>query len=72
MDGQIQILQMNKKEQKLQLVDPDKIINGSANGGSGLYGIYISNDKGENWTFQCCGPQPAGVPDSININMMGY
>jgi len=54
---------------------PDKIValaTGSANGGSGLYGIYISNDKGENWTFQCCGPQPAGAPDSVNINMMGW
>ena len=54
---------------------PDKIValaTGSANGGSGLYGIYISNDKGENWTFQCCGPQPAGPPDSVNINMMGW
>ena len=37
-----------------------------------MYGIYISNDKGENWTFQCCGPQPAGPPDSVNINMMGW
>ena len=54
---------------------PDKIValaTGSANGGSGLYGIYISDDKGENWTFQCCGPQPAGPPDSVNINMMGW
>ena len=54
---------------------PDKIValaTGSANGGSGLYGIYISNDKGENWIFQCCGPQPAGPPDSVNINMMGW
>ena len=54
---------------------PNKIValaTGSANGGSGLYGIYISNDKGENWHFQCCGPQPAGPPDSININMMGW
>jgi photosystem II stability/assembly factor-like uncharacterized protein len=53
----------------------DKIValaTGSANGGSGLYGIYISDDKGENWTFQCCGPQPAGPPDSTNINMMGW
>jgi len=45
---------------------------GSANGGSGLYGIYISYDKGENWTFQCCGPQPAGAPSATNINMMGW
>ena len=55
--------------------EPDKVValaTGSANGGSGLYGIYISDDKGENWTFQCCGPQPAGPPDSVNINMMGW
>ena len=54
---------------------PDKIValaTGSANGGSGLYGIYISYDKGENWIFQCCGPQPAGVPSATNINMMGW
>ena len=55
--------------------DPDKIValaTGSANGGSGLYGIYISYDKGENWNFQCCGPQPAGAPSATNINMMGW
>ena len=55
--------------------EPDKVValaTGAANGGSGLYGIYISDDKGENWTFQCCGPQPAGPPDSTNINMMGW
>jgi len=54
---------------------PDKIValaTGSANGGGGLYGIYISYDKGENWTFQCCGPHPAGVPSATNINMMGW
>ena len=54
---------------------PDKIValaTGSANGGSGLFGIYISYDKGENWTFQCCGPHPAGIPDTNNINMMGW
>ncbi|SVC39585.1 uncharacterized protein METZ01_LOCUS292439, partial [marine metagenome] len=54
---------------------PNKIValaTGSANGGSGLYGIYISYDKGENWIFQCCGPHPAGIPDTTNINMMGW
>ena len=54
---------------------PDKIValaTGSANGGSGLYGIYISYDKGENWIFQCCGAHPAGIPDTNNINMMGW
>ena len=42
--------------------DPNKIValaTGSANGGSGLYGIYISYNCGESWTFQCCGAQPA-------------
>ena len=55
--------------------NPDKIValaTGSANGGSGLYGIYISYDKGETWTFRCCGPYPAGVPDTNNINLMGW
>ncbi len=46
---------------------------GVANGGSGLYGIYVSNDAGETWAFQCCGPQPAGVPDPVtNPNLMAW
>ncbi|HHS95942.1 MAG TPA: PKD domain-containing protein, partial [Phaeodactylibacter sp.] len=45
---------------------------GVANGGSGLYGVYISTDEGETWSFSCCGPQPAGPPSSSNINMMGW
>lgn len=47
---------------------------GSANGGSGLYGIYKSDDEGEKWTFECCGPQPAGPPDLAtgNINIMAW
>ena len=45
---------------------------GSANGGSGLYGIYVSQDEGESWTFRCCGAQPAGPPDSTNLNLMGW
>jgi len=71
---------MNGDEQKrteiaVSPAEPNKIValaTGDANGGSGLYGIYISYDKGENWTFQCCGPQPGGPPDSLNINMMGW
>ena len=54
---------------------PDDVyahVTGSANGGSGLYGVYISRDKGENWTFQCCGPQPAGVPSTSNMNLMAW
>lgn len=45
---------------------------GSANGGSGLYGLYVSNDQGNNWTFTCCGPQPAGPPSLSNPNLMGW
>lgn len=45
---------------------------GSANGGSGTYGIYVSSDQGASWTFQCCGAQPAGPPSLANINMMGW
>ncbi|MBK8370500.1 MAG: hypothetical protein IPL20_03850 [Saprospiraceae bacterium] len=35
---------------------------GSANRGSGFYGVYASTNQGANWTFKCCGPQPAGIP----------
>jgi len=45
---------------------------GSANGGSGTYGIYVSQDEGASWTFTCCGSQPAGPPSLTNINMMGW
>jgi photosystem II stability/assembly factor-like uncharacterized protein/PKD repeat protein len=48
------------------------LLTGSANGGSGLYGVYISEDRGENWTFSCCGPQPAGPPSASNPNLMGW
>ena len=42
------------------------------NGGSGLYGIYISEDQGVNWEFKCCGAQPGGPASTLNINMMGW
>ncbi|MCB0651716.1 MAG: T9SS type A sorting domain-containing protein [Saprospiraceae bacterium] len=45
---------------------------GSVNGGSGLYGIYVSEDAGDNWSFRCCGEQPGGEPAEDNINMMGW
>jgi PKD repeat protein len=45
---------------------------GDANGGSGLYGIYVSSDEGESWTFRCCGPQPAGPPSVTNPNFFGW
>jgi len=58
---------------------PDKVfalLTGVVNGGSGLYGIYTSDDEGTNWAFNCCGPQPGGPADlntvPPNINMMGW
>jgi PKD repeat protein len=46
---------------------------GVADSGSGLYGIYVSHDEGENWTFQCCGIGPGGVPnDSTNKNLCAW
>ncbi len=54
---------------------PDRIValaTGAANGGSGLYGIYVSDDRGANWTFKCCGPQPGGAPSATNMNLMAW
>jgi len=54
---------------------PEKVFalaTGMANGGSGLYGVYVSEDAGATWTFNCCGPQPAGPPSSANPNLMGW
>ncbi len=45
---------------------------GSVNGGSGLFGVYVSTDMGETWTFNCCGPQPGGPPADTNKNLMGW
>ena len=46
---------------------------GQANGGSGLYGFYMSTDEGETWNFTCCGDGPGGVPNSVdNKNILGY
>lgn len=46
---------------------------GQANGGSGLYGFYISTDEGESWSLSCCGGSPGGVPNSNNNkNILGY
>ena len=57
--------------------EPDYVfahLTGAVNGGEGLYGIYKSTDKGDNWTFECCGPQPGGLPDLDigNYNIMGW
>lgn len=55
--------------------EPDKVFalaTGSADGGSGLYGIYVSSNLGSNWTFSCCGPGPGGPPSASNMNLMGW
>lgn len=54
---------------------PDKVyalLTGAINGGSGLYGVYVSSDAGQSWSFNCCGPQPGGPASVDNINMMGW
>jgi hypothetical protein len=46
---------------------------GATDSTSGLYGIYVSHDEGENWAFQCCGIGPCGVPnDSTNKNLCAW
>ncbi len=46
---------------------------GVANGGSGLYGIYVSHNYGESWTFNCCGTGPGGVPNATtNPNLCAW
>ncbi len=55
--------------------EPDAVFalaSGSANGGSGLYGVYKSADQGDSWTRTCCGSQEAGVPSVSNQNLMGW
>ncbi len=54
---------------------PNKVFalaTGSVNGGSGLYGVYVSDDQGSNWNFVCCGPQEGGVASVDNPNLMGW
>ena len=68
--------EQRRTEIAVTAANPNKIYalaTGSANGGSGLYGIYVSEDAGESWTFKCCGPQPSGpAVAGENINMMGW
>ena len=39
---------------------------------NGFYGLYISTDAGENFTFQCCDGSPGGPYSSTNPNILGY
>ncbi len=75
----VPIEEQKRAEIAVSLDEPDYVfahLTGKENGGSGLYGIYKSSDLGSNWTFECCGPQPAGVPDLStvppNINIMAW
>ena len=63
-------------EISVSAAEPDNVYvlaSGNENGGSGLYGIYISEDQGENFSFECCGDQPAG-PAAVdtNPNILGW
>lgn len=49
------------------------LASGYADGYGGLYGIYVSNDAGLSFTYQCCGAGPGGVPTPItNPNILGW
>ena len=67
--------EQKRTEIAVSAASPNKVValaTGSANGGSGLYGVYVSEDQGANWEFKCCGAQPGGAATSSNINMMGW
>ena len=67
--------EQRRTEIAVSLDNPDRVValaTGSANGGSGLYGVYVSDNQGEDWEFRCCGDQPAGIPSINNQNLMGW
>ncbi|HLF64026.1 MAG TPA: PKD domain-containing protein, partial [Saprospiraceae bacterium] len=70
---------LSEHQQRTEIaVSPDApdyvyaLATGLANGGSGLYGIYVSEDAGQTWSFTCCGDGPAGPPSLDNPNLMGW
>lgn len=67
--------EQKRTEIAVSAASPNQIValaTGAANGGSGLYGVYISEDQGANWEFKCCGAEPGGLPSTTNINMMAW
>jgi photosystem II stability/assembly factor-like uncharacterized protein len=58
------------------------LLSGVINGGSGLFGVYVSDDAGATWTHKCCGAGPGGVAiptttvgvtsPGTNPNILGY
>ena len=67
--------EQKRTEIAVSMDNPDRIValcTGSVNNGSGLYGLYVSDDQGENWEFRCCGNQEGGEPSEENVNLMGW
>lgn len=68
--------QQRRCEISVSAAAPDRVYvlaSGEENGGSGLYGIYLSEDAGETFAFQCCGEGPSGVPEAdVNPNTLGW
>jgi len=56
--------------------DPNRVYvlaSGYADGWGGLYGIYMSNDAGLTFNYQCCGAGPGGAPTAVtNPNILGW
>jgi photosystem II stability/assembly factor-like uncharacterized protein len=73
-----------RAEISVTAANPNRIyalLAGSANGGIGLYGVYVSDDAGASWTHKCCGSGPGGAATaaaggvttpSTNANLLGY
>lgn len=68
--------EQKRSEMSVSAATPDRIYvlaAGQAEGGSGLYGIYVSDDEGESFSFQCCGDGPAGFwAAETNPNILGW
>ncbi|MFM1931792.1 MAG: hypothetical protein RL226_1095, partial [Bacteroidota bacterium] len=67
--------EQRRVEMAVSAANPDRIYllaSGSANGGNGLFGIYQSNDAGQNFTFVCCGDQPGGPYSAEAPNILGW
>jgi hypothetical protein len=73
-----------RAEISVTAANPDRVyalLGGNSYGGSGLYGVYVSDDAGASWTHKCCGSGPGGVATaapggvttpSTNANLLGY
>jgi hypothetical protein len=78
------INEQKRAEISVTAANPNRVyalLAGKANGGSGLYGFYVSDDAGTSWTHKCCGTGPGGAAiaaaggvttPSTNANILGY